>query len=173
MPALKVTTLRLHLRPLGVDDARDLFRYTSDPDTTRFLAWPTHHRIKEATDYIRKREDEWASGSRFTYAICQINTDVMLGHIRLTPNEKSLNLGYAISSAHAGRGFMTEAISALLSLRWPDCSKASAYCCIQNRASQRVLEKLGFSLAETRQGWKKFPNYRTDPLDCVFFERAL
>ena len=48
----QIETHRLILRPFRMEDAEDMFgNWTSDPEVTRFLTWPTHSSI-EATRWV-------------------------------------------------------------------------------------------------------------------------
>ena len=38
----RIVTDRLILRQMKVRDARDMFEYASNPDTTRYLTWKAH-----------------------------------------------------------------------------------------------------------------------------------
>ena len=48
-------TERLVLRPLRLEDAADMFEYTSDPETSRFLNWAPHGEPGEARDWIASK----------------------------------------------------------------------------------------------------------------------
>jgi RimJ/RimL family protein N-acetyltransferase len=59
-PAL-LQTSRLALRPPARPDAAELFRrIASDPDVTRFVAWPRHTDIRDTEAFLGFSAAEWA-----------------------------------------------------------------------------------------------------------------
>lgn len=58
-----------------------------------------------------------------------------------------VEIGYGIGDAFAGQGYTTEAVQALVNwaLAQPECRSVRAITRRSNRASQRVLEKVGLS----------------------------
>jgi [ribosomal protein S5]-alanine N-acetyltransferase len=62
-------------------------------------------------------------------------------------------IGYGMNPAEQGRGYATEAVGALVAdlLAHPEVRAVTAFTAVGNRASQRVLEKLGF--ARTGIAW--------------------
>jgi len=72
-----------------------------------------------------------------------------------------VELGYEVLSTHQGRGYATEAATALVewALRCADVETVTAECLPDNHASVRVLEKCGFvemgdGLEEGARLWK-------------------
>lgn len=100
--------------PYGADDARQFTMLPSLPKYPRFL-------ITRARDAA------------------------VIGCIGIDPNEGDVELGYWIARQHWGRGFATEAGAAVLEIaRTLGHSRVVASHFLDNPASGRVLEKLGF-----------------------------
>jgi RimJ/RimL family protein N-acetyltransferase len=56
----ELTTSRLILRQPRPGDEEAIFeRYASDPEVTRFLAWPRHRERSETERFLRFSDDEW------------------------------------------------------------------------------------------------------------------
>ncbi|WP_417767578.1 GNAT family N-acetyltransferase [Stappia sp.] len=66
---------------------------------------------------------------------------------------QACSLGYWMGATHAGRGYMSEAVRALLSFAFGELAlhRVEAACLPHNAASQRLLEKAGFS----REGYAR------------------
>ncbi|MFK7601135.1 GNAT family N-acetyltransferase [Deinococcus sp. SM5_A1] len=66
-----------------------------------------------------------------------------------------LEIGYGLNPEAWGQGLATEAVGALVAHLHarPDVQTVTAQTALHNRASERVLEKLGF--ARTGRGWDK------------------
>ena len=57
---VELTTARLLLRRPGSSDVKDIFeRYASDPEVTRFLAWPRHQSLRETEAFLQFSEQQW------------------------------------------------------------------------------------------------------------------
>ena len=58
--AERIETARLVLRRPGGADADAIFSsYASDPEVTRYLAWPRHLTIEATRRFLEFSDDEW------------------------------------------------------------------------------------------------------------------
>ena len=139
-------TERLLLRPGWIEDAPALFRAISDEHVIRNLAnapWPYHLTDAEAFLARERAADEP------TMLIFLRTTEApeLIGAIGFgRKSEGGIELGYWLSRPHWGRGYATEAGKAVIaaardSLRM---KRIEAGHFLDNPASGRVLEKLGF-----------------------------
>jgi RimJ/RimL family protein N-acetyltransferase len=56
----RIETARLLLRKPVLDDAEAVFsRYASDPEVTKYLAWPRHGSIEHTRLFLRFSDAEW------------------------------------------------------------------------------------------------------------------
>lgn len=101
----------------------------------------------------RQLEKDQASGRAFYLE--ERATGLLAGVVWLSPDSlryqvESLSLEYFVGEAFAGRGLMTEALGAVVPYAFQTLGAPvlSARVFRENKASQRVLEKLGF----TREG---------------------
>lgn len=79
---------------------------------------------------------------------------ITLDNIRRGPSQAG-TLGYWIGAAHARKGFMREAIEALVHYAFTtlDLSRVEAACLPENTASRGVLEKSGFKYEGVAQSY--------------------
>lgn len=73
-------------------------------------------------------------------------------------------VGYALSSAYQRRGVMVEALSDLLDevFHRTTLERIEARCAVDNRASQKVLERVGFRREGRLRGYFKLRGQRVD-----------
>ena len=78
-----------------------------------------------------------------------------LGSIGSLSDEGTQEIGYGINPEACGQGFATEAVGALVAhlLGWPSVNALTAETAVSNRASERVLEKVGF--VRTGTSWSQ------------------
>lgn len=64
-------------------------------------------------------------------------------------------IGYGIVPSRQGNGYATEAVNAMVAIAWeqPETAAVIANTDAGNVASQRVLQKAGFVLEKTADGW--------------------
>ena len=80
-----------------------------------------------------------------------IYNDKIIGGINLeTVDESTYEIGWVISRDYRNKGFTTEAGKALIGYAFDVLSakKVIAHCDIRNRASEKVMKKLGMTLAD-------------------------
>ena len=138
-------TERLLLRPGWTEDAPALARAIADEAIVRNLAtapWP--YGVAEAEAFLAAPRDPVLPSfliSERTEAAPRIVGACGLGR---RPSG-AVELGYWIARAHWNRGFATEAAMALLDIaRTLGLARLEASHFVDNPASGRVLEKLGF-----------------------------
>jgi RimJ/RimL family protein N-acetyltransferase len=139
-------TDRLLLRPGWIEDAPALFEAIADEAVVRNLAsapWPYTPDHAHAFLATERKPDE----PTLLIFLRTAGAPELVGTIDLArPRSDELELGYWIARRHWNRGFATEAGEAVVrsareSLR---ASRLAAGHFLDNPASARVLEKLGF-----------------------------
>jgi [ribosomal protein S5]-alanine N-acetyltransferase len=158
---VQLDTARLLLRQPTHADAASIFdRYASDPDVTRFLGWPRHRSIRDTEAFLEFSALEWARWPAGPYLICSRADGQLLGGTGLgfeTAHEAAT--GYVLAKDAWGKGYATEALSAVLEIaRQLGVTRVFALCHPAHGPSQRVLAKCGFApdIPPTRQ--VEFPN---------------
>src|SRR5262245_43587184 len=138
-----ITTARLVLRPFGSGDVEDVLAYGSDPEVAFYStnAPPMDkERARQAVE--RAVATPWEDRQRFAITF----EGRVIGAIELEPEWANAlaNLGYEIGRLYWGRGFATEAASAVLAYGFETLGLAKIYgrADPRNEASWRVLEKI-------------------------------
>ncbi len=142
-------TTNLQLRPFAEADGPAVFAYwESDPDWEKFnLSVPENFSAADARAFVadmagrdRQRQPNWAL----------VHEDHVVGIVSITFAEdfSAATIGYGIHADLRGRGLCVEAVQKVLSAAFREHSglaEVFAHTDAANRASMRVLEKLGFS----------------------------
>ena len=139
---------RLRLRRLRPSDERDLIALDSDPEVMRYVGSPAGPRsFEETADRVRLRiaEDQEPLGFWVVESRADGGFRGLCALIRM-PSGDDVELAYRLTRSSWGQGLATEAANALLdyALGVVALPRIVAVTYPENRASQRVLEKLGF-----------------------------
>jgi [ribosomal protein S5]-alanine N-acetyltransferase len=134
---------RIILRPISLDDADDMFEYTSDEETTRFI-YEQHKDLNKTKKVIANYFVKESIGK---YAIVLKESNKMIGAIEFRVHEanKSGELGYTLSRHFWGKGYMTEAGKLILELAFNVLGLERVFAShdVRNDASGKVLSRLG------------------------------
>jgi RimJ/RimL family protein N-acetyltransferase len=152
MPILTQTELRtprLKLRWMDERDTDAHYAVFSDPAVTRYWSSEPWTDIGFAVRAIARIGAAYADGSELRFALERLDTGEMIGNCALhhfVEASRRCELGYAVGSAHWGKGYVSEALRALLAYGFVtlDLNRVEADIDPRNDASARVLEKLGF-----------------------------
>ncbi|WP_373782338.1 GNAT family N-acetyltransferase, partial [Jeotgalibaca porci] len=154
LPTLE--TERLILRKIAIDDAEDLFAYTSDEAVAKYVTWNAHQTIQDTKDFIQFVLSRYASNSPAPWAIVYKETDKVIGTIDFVSwqeHHKVAEVGYALSKAYWSKGIMSEALEAVMKFGFEhlDLVRIQAFCMVENKGSARVMEKAGMLYEGTRR----------------------
>lgn len=136
---------RIILRPVSLDDAEDMYEYTSDEETTRFL-YDQHKDLEQTKKMIANYFVKEPIGK---YAIELKENNKMIGAIEFRVHEwnKSGELGFTLNRHFWGNGYMTEAGKLILGLAFEVLELERVYAGheVKNSASGEVLKRLGMT----------------------------
>ena len=154
-------TERLRLRGWRRDDAPPLAAMNADPEVMRYIgsgAKSYAEALERAESLVRERPGDgfglWAIEER---AIDKSGTGVFHGWAGLFPldDTQEIELAYRLPRSSWGRGIATEAARPLLAYGFDDLrlETIAAVTDPENRASRRVLDKLGFRYRGLRSAY--------------------
>lgn len=171
----RMETVRLILRRPHAADAPAIFeRYASDPEVTRWLAWPRHHSIAETGGFLAFSDAEWTRTPAGPYVI-EGRDGALLGSTGFgfeTPFRAMT--GYLLVREAWGHGFATEALGAMTELA-PRLGlvRLHALCHVDHQASAHVLDKCGYAREGVLRRHTVFPNSGlAGPLDVLSYART-
>lgn len=163
----EINTSRLRILELSQQQLElclsDLHQLEEQLDTTIARDFFTERVLRAIRIKIEKmRKADVSQHAWFTYWLIIIKDENigpgMLGFKGYPNEEGSTEIGYGIDLAHQNKGYMTEAVQALI-----DWAFTHSFCNVitatevENPASSRLLEKLGMQLierTETSTSWE-------------------
>jgi len=150
-----IETARLVLRPFELDDAAAAFQWFGDPAVMKFIAGGPHASIEQTRQRLAVYREHHTVHGFAKWIVIEKATGQPIGDagLMVLPDvAPAPDLGFRFAQACWGRGYATEAatrwIKAVfeqLRLDW-----LSAFAHVENHASRRVLEKVGFRF-QTRE----------------------
>lgn len=171
----EVQTERLRLRRPEFTDASAIFRaYTQDPQVCRFMIWAPHASESVTREFIESCVKAWEQGDRLAYVVTEREPNLAIGMLEARVQDTTIDIGYVLARSHWGRGFMPEAIRALVStaLESPGVFRVQAACDTENLPSQRALEKAGFVREGRLERLTVHPNISPEPRACFMYARC-
>lgn len=140
---------RIILRPISLEDAEDMYEYTSDEETTRFI-YAKHKDLDQTKNVIANYFVKEPIGK---YAIVLKESNKMIGAIEFRVDDwnKSGDLGFTLNRHFWGKGYMTEAGMLILDLAFNVLGLARVFAAheVNNSASGKVLIRLGMTYEGT------------------------
>ena len=151
----ELTTERLILRPLRLDDAAAVERHCGNPKVARMTAAIPHpYPPGLAADWISGFGTEDAPEADHHFAI--VHGSELVGVVSLERRRDGpFEIGYWLGEPWWGRGFATEAVQRLVAFAFDELGQAELTSghFQDNPASGRVLQKCGFRYSGLRQEW--------------------
>jgi RimJ/RimL family protein N-acetyltransferase len=152
--SLALTTARLRLRELSIDDAPATNAWESDPRVTRYQsAGP--RTVEESAAFLARIAEESARMPRRLFELAVTTHDDPTLMIK-RPDHREAELWYVMRHDVWGRGYAVEALEALLDHAFDVLGVHRVYgdSDPRNTGSVRVLEKLGMRReAHLRENW--------------------
>lgn len=147
----RLTTDRLIIRKLCLDDAEDVFEFTSLEEIARGLSWYPHQNLEVTKNFLNTIVNKYENDEPSQWAIELIDEDKVIGiagYITHFPEHFKGEIAYVLSPRYHGKGYMTEALQSIIKFGFDvmKLNRIEAKCEIDNFASEKVLQKLGMKL---------------------------
>ncbi|WP_183096276.1 GNAT family N-acetyltransferase [Nocardioides stalactiti] len=173
-PALPIRTERLTLRHVSLDDL-DALRYYTDPEVCRYLPFPAADEealVKRVATMAGRRAPSLPDE---VLSLAVVHEDTLVGDVILRLRTRAdgatapsvAEIGWAFAPEHAGRGFATEAATALVDVAFAHypLHRLIAHLDPRNTRSAALCERLGMTLeAHLRRDWPEADGTWTDDL---------
>lgn len=144
-----LTTERLTLRQLSIDDQQDIFALRSDPKINKFLDRQLCRTNEDAINFINKVNDNIEKSTTYYWAITLTNTKTFVGTICLfdfSSENNSCEIGYELMTKFQGQGIMKEAVQVVIDYVFKTLKfrKILAVTHYENQNSTNLLLKFNF-----------------------------
>lgn len=171
---MRIETQRLILRPITLEDAEDTYEYAKDPEVGPRAGWEPHKSLEDSRAIMQEvfigqpgvfgiilpdtlgNSGTYSKSDALSSSNSKGHQGRMIGSVGLLPDPHRQNpgvqmIGYALARDQWGKGYMTEAATAVLAFGFDilGADAISSYTYPQNKASQRVLEKIGMRFETT------------------------
>ena len=152
-----ITTPRLILRTFTEEDIDPMVRILGGKDVLRYFPRtdpPPRDRVQKMIVGLLKHWEEHGYG---LWAVESRSTGDLMGRcgLQILPETEEVEVDFILGRPFWGQGFATEAGRASLQYGFEQLrlERVIGIAHVENKASQRVLEKLGMDLVEQRQLW--------------------
>ena len=146
---LTLETERLILRRLKISDAEAAYNnWTSDPEVTKFLTWPTHPDVGVTRTVLESWMPSYENESYYHWAITlKEKGDEPIGTIHglVNADTESIRVGYCLGRSWWHMGIMSEALRAIMEFFFDivEASLINSYHDPNNPHSGMVMQKCG------------------------------
>jgi len=159
--AFSILTPKCNIRDVRLSDGDQILAAMACPEVAAMHTGGFRD-IPDVRRYIGVLIKEYESGRFRTLAIAERQSDILLGCITIDVHKfiPRAELGYWIALPHRNKGYMTEAVSAIIEYGFSSLGlvRIQAFHSVDNPASGRVLEKTGM----TFEGVLRLYNGRSD-----------
>jgi ribosomal-protein-alanine N-acetyltransferase len=144
-----LTTERLTLRQLVINDEREIFTLRSDSEINKYLDRQLSNTIDDARNFINKVNENINKNDSLYWAITLSDKNVLIGTICLfsfSDETDKCEIGYELLTNFQGQGIMTEAVEKVIDFAFNTIKvqKIEAFFHIDNQSSIKLLEKFSF-----------------------------
>jgi RimJ/RimL family protein N-acetyltransferase len=146
----------VHLRPLIAADAAALFSVFGDPEVCRYWSRPALSDLTDASALHAEIVQLFETRTLFQWGLAERASDAVIGTCTLaglSEEHRRAEVGFALARAAWGRGYMAEALPALIEFAFTslDLRRLEADVDPRNTRSIRTLERAGFR----REGYQR------------------
>ena len=150
-PFPELKTERLICRQITDDDAAVLHEIWSDPEVTRYFSLEPFQSLAETREMMELLNSLPRINQGVRWAVVRIADGTVLGTCgfhNYKPEHHRAEMGYELGRQHWGKGFMSEAIRAILQYGFTTAgfNRVEAFVNYGNEKSTRLLERSGFHL---------------------------
>lgn len=150
-----IETARLLLRPFTLEDNPAMRRnWISNPAIQKMYSEPVYTTEEEVAELLSKWISRYADASFYRWAVCLRSTGECIGQLAYFLVDDTNHFGeieYCIGEAFQNKGYMTEAVTAILNYGFNEMGLNKVQVCHKsnNMPSKRVIEKSGFTYEGT------------------------
>ena len=165
-----LTDDRVTLRPWRTDDAPAVFAACQDSLVARFIPIPQPFTAPDAQAFVAARQRDWETRDERSFAVVDAGTGELLGSIaRHGPFGHRATFSYWLAPQARGRGVATRALRLITdwTIETTEVIRLDLSTDVENDASGRVAERVGFVREGVRRAWDLDREGR--PVDVIYY----
>lgn len=146
----RIETERLVLRPVAPSDVQDIYAYAGDRSINMMMFLP-YESVEETEKFVEWAVSNWELDENDWEYVILLDGRIIGGiNLERCEEEGSYELGWIVHRDYRGQGYASEAAKALLPLAFDvvGAERVRAHCDSRNRASERVMQKIGMTLRD-------------------------
>lgn len=158
MDIIKLQTKRLIILPISLSDVENIHELHSLPETDQFNTLGIPENLEQTKDIVEEwiQKNQNGFNQNFVFKIELAESKEFIGLIALNLGKPKFKIGEVWYKLHAdfwNKGYATEALEGILQFGFNELQlhRIEAGCAVENKASIRVLEKVGM----TKEGRKR------------------
>ena len=149
MPFPILTTERLTLRQLQINDEEEIFTLRSDSEINKYLDRRLSNTIEDARNFINNVNENINKNASLYWAIILSDRNTFVGTVCLygfSDENDNCEIGYELLTNFQGQGIMKEAVEKVIDYAFNNIKvqKIEAFLHRDNQRSINLLEKLLF-----------------------------
>lgn len=167
---LELTDGDVVLRRWSLDDAPAVHDACQDPLIQRFIPVPRPYTEEVARSWVERARSFWGDNQERAFAIVDAQTRRLLGSVtRHGPYGHRATFGYWLAPEARGRGAATRALRLITdwTLQTSNAVRLDLYTMVDNDASMRVAERVGYQREALLRAWDIDGEGR--PVDVVYY----
>lgn len=159
-----IETERLLIRPVVPADAEAIYRWTSDPEVTRYMLYTTHPNVESTRAWLAGRNLSDENSYDLGIALKDTGELVGMGGLVYEPEEDIWLIGYNLRRDMWGQGIVVEAMEGIIAeiQKRRTIRAIRGEFAVENAKSGRVMEKLGMQYLRD-SAYSKFDGSITFP----------
>ena len=127
-----------------------MYYYGSNEEVSKYVTWETHKTLSDTKEFIEFVLTQYENKEIAPWGIEYKEKGKFIGTIDFVSWQLKHNvaeIGYVISQDYWGKGITTEAANEVIKFGFNnmDLVRIQAKCFVENRGSERVMEKTGMS----------------------------
>ncbi len=149
---MNLSTSRLTIRPSNQEDLPFFLQLLNSEGWIKYIGDRNVHTLEEAAVYFSTRWVGTMPNPHCGIYVIKLHDGTPVGMNSLVQRDHldSIDIGYAFTAEHEGKGYGTEATQAFLNWAMNDLGyqKVYGFCLTSHPASMRIMEKIGMTKGE-------------------------
>lgn len=170
-----ITTKRLTIRPIELEDVYEIHKYASDKGITMMVFLPNES-LEETLRFVEYAVNEWNKIEPDDREYVIIFNETIIGGINLgySKDRKSCEIGWTIHKMYRNKGFATEAANALVEYAFNTLKveKITTHCDSKNVASENVMKKTAYETRKRQRNTILSPNRGNFGRIFIFYQQT-